>query len=308
MMQTPVTLPALRGRPFDRIPAAFKIRSFGLDYVRMHECDGGILYVTSFGWPLLENLLPGRWYTDGVFSRFGTRLPGGTGSVYRVSTVSHRQRRADLVVKFSRFAQEVPLFADGTSVSLTDDQYANARFNGPFEEFGRLMELRTSVRGPAGLRIRTKLPLAIYEPAEEYELWRTGRSMGRFIAYQPPDAAAVSSPGPFIHPPPGDAGPLDAEPVPLNIMHDYVLLFGWVEGQDAEQLFEQGLLSAEEFATIMPRVTRELELKGFEMLDNKPKHVILRRRRDGSLMRRHGQLVYTLVDYELLVPLERGDA
>ena len=50
----------------------------------------------------------------------------------------------------------------------------------------------------------------------------------------------------------------------------------------------------------MRRVIRELADKGFRVLDNKPGHVILRRRRDGTLLQRHGALAYVLVDFELL--------
>ena len=50
----------------------------------------------------------------------------------------------------------------------------------------------------------------------------------------------------------------------------------------------------------MQRVIRDLAAKGFRMLDVKPSHLILRTRRDGSLLTRRGKLVYLLVDFELL--------
>ncbi|MFP3422798.1 hypothetical protein R0K19_25865, partial [Bacillus sp. SIMBA_161] len=40
------------------------------------------------------------------------------------------------------------------------------------------------------------------------------------------------------------------------------------------------------------------------VLDHKPKHFVLRERKDtGQLLRRHNRLVYALIDFELLLPL-----
>ena len=43
---------------------------------------------------------------------------------------------------------------------------------------------------------------------------------------------------------------------------------------------------------------------GFAVLDHKARHVIVRPdRRTGGLLTRRGELVYALIDYELLVPV-----
>ncbi len=48
-------------------------------------------------------------------------------------------------------------------------------------------------------------------------------------------------------------------------------------------------------------VIHELAQKGYQVADMKPQHVILRPQPDGTLLRdRNGQLVYALIDYELL--------
>ena len=39
---------------------------------------------------------------------------------------------------------------------------------------------------------------------------------------------------------------------------------------------------------------------GYRVLDNKPRHLIVRPRPDGTLLRRHGKIVYTMIDFELL--------
>ena len=55
-----------------------------------------------------------------------------------------------------------------------------------------------------------------------------------------------------------------------------------------------------DYAGIGPQHLHDMASKGFRVLDTKPNHIILRRRRDGSLLRRHGKLVYAMVDFELL--------
>ena len=79
-----------------------------------------------------------------------------------------------------------------------------------------------------------------------------------------------------------------------------MLLFNWIDGSNAEDLVTAGMISQEEFFALTPRVTGDLAARGFRVLDNKPRHYILRKRADGSLLRRNGDLVYALVDYELL--------
>jgi hypothetical protein len=46
---------------------------------------------------------------------------------------------------------------------------------------------------------------------------------------------------------------------------------------------------------------------GYRVLDNKPRHVIVRPRPDGALATRHGQTLYALVDFELLQRIEDED-
>src|SRR5690606_15999785 len=76
---------------------------------------------------------------------------------------------------------------------------------------------------------------------------------------------------------------------------------------NAAECHRRGLLTEEELRQLTQRVTRELDERGYRVLDNKPAHFILRLGEDGSPLRRHGELVYALVDFELLEPTEEHE-
>jgi hypothetical protein len=46
---------------------------------------------------------------------------------------------------------------------------------------------------------------------------------------------------------------------------------------------------------------------GYRVLDNKPRHVIVRPRADGTLATRHGRTLYAVVDFELLQRVNGDD-
>ena len=246
------------------------ISLLGVDYARFKTWDGGDLYLTRFGVPLREQLDPENWYAPDWFAASRKRLPG-TSAIYCVRTKPVRGMSIDLVVRFSRVGEEVPLDW------LTVCKYPHAEFNSPFEEFGVVMELR-ALRP----RIFLKKPLAIFVPAERLELWQTGRLESKI-------AAKLAR-----HP-----------EMELDILRQYILLYGWIEQMNAVEAadalrFTGG--SRESFLAVSTRCAiHDLEQHGFRMLDIKPEHIIVRVRSDGSLLRRRsGQLAYALVDYELL--------
>jgi len=124
---------SLCGLPFFQLPAEVKLTSFGVDYVRIDLAEAGEIFLTRFGWPYLRQLLPSSWFADRYYVRHGQRLLGSTGAVYRVPTAPDAGPSIDVVMKFSRVGQEVPLeiastFPPGTSAQVM----ANARFNSPF--------------------------------------------------------------------------------------------------------------------------------------------------------------------------------
>lgn len=257
-----------------------RVELYGLTYNRLDFTGLGTLYVTSYGWPFLPALHPEAWYSNRFFAKNGYRLPGASGTVYRLASATPRVP-IKLLIKFSRLGQAVPLdVSPGMKKYVSAQTLSEARFLGPFEEFGMVEELREAFFGPAHLRIFTKRPLAIYVPAEEFDPWQTGRSAGVFDWMQTDQRAAG---------------------VDLDIRRDYILIYNWIHGWNAQECLERGLLDEVEFHTLVPRAMAELEAKGFRMLDIKPLHLILRRsERTGRLVRRYGQLAYALIDYELL--------
>jgi hypothetical protein len=161
-------------------------------------------------------------------------------------------------------------------------------FNDPFQEFGLLEELRNSRFGPSGLRIRTKRPLAIYSPPKRLEPWQLGRTEDRFQRHcrkLARDQATLEN---------------GSKAVEISIHRQYLYLFRWLHGVDAQNLLKAGALSRQEAAALVLNVIEDIAAKGFRVLDTKPGHVILRQRPDGRLLRRGGRLVYALVDFELL--------
>ncbi len=296
-MEVPTLPPleSLRRHGFQYLPPEMKVRVFNVDYLVVREPDGGTLYVTEAGWPLLDAIQPACWHRDGQILR-GIRVPGATGTVYRVHSIpppgsTLLRKGVDLLVKYSRFGQEVPVWVDPAARGriVSDHDIAHARFLGPFEEFELAMELRHGYFGPQDLRVLTKRPLAIYEPPTENQLWETGRKMSRVreaMLLQDQQTLRRRQAG---------------HDVTLNVLHDYVMVYHWVKGENATVMFDRGLIEPGEFHQLVPEAVRLLESKGFRMLDIKPPHLIMRQRPDGTLMRRHGKPVSVLIDYELLV-------
>ncbi len=247
----------------------------GVDYVHWKTSDGGDLYLTRFGAPVWRHLLLENWFAPEWFEAERQRLCG-TGTVYKLPTRPVNGRSLNLVVKWSRVGEDVPLD------TLTVNKFIRAEFNSPFEEFSLLMELRQGDAGPAGIRIRTQLPLAIYVPSQRLQLWQTGRSEHKIRAI------VARHPG-----------------VEIDILRQYVVVYGWIKGLDAVETAEcfgwGGPKSAEFLAQVTSLVIHELRQKGYHVIDMKPAHIILRPTRGRKLLRDwHGQLAYALVDYELL--------
>ena len=256
-------------------PDAEELSLLGVDYLRLKTADGGDLYLTRFGIPFREQLDPDNWYAPDWFAARRTRLPG-TSVIYHVPTKPVHGASLGLVVRFSRVGEHVPLD------TLTLGQYPHAEFNSPFEEFGLVMALRASPPGPSRPRLLTKKPLAIFVPAQRLQLWQTGRSESTI-------AAKLAR-----HP-----------EVELDILRQYILLYGWIDGQDAMQTADALGLPGDSREAFLADTTRraigDLAQHGFRMLDIKPQHILLRFRPDGSLLRRRdGQPAYALLDYELL--------
>jgi hypothetical protein len=267
--------PLASGRSRGLPPEASSVALLGVDYTHLKTTDDGDLYLTEHGRPFWEHLLPENWYARDWFVPNRERLIG-TSVIYKVPTKPVNGVMLRLVAKWSRVGEAVPLD------TLTINRFINAEFNSPFEEFALVMELRARDGGPPSRRVRLQKPLAIYVPSERLQLWQTGRSATKIAA------KLAKSPG-----------------VELDILRQYVVLYGWIKGVDLLRAADRLQLAGEQRAELFTRATslanHELERKGYRVVDMKPAHLIVRFRPDGSLLRdRQGQLAYALVDYELL--------
>ncbi|MFB1486236.1 MULTISPECIES: hypothetical protein [unclassified Thiocapsa] len=275
-------------RSFDQAPAALRRRVFGVDYLQLRGKQSGDLFVTRHGWPVLDSILPSQWFVGEQLSKVGRQLAGATGAVYRVA-VPHRQREQfALVVKFSRFAQEalVSIARDEVMDWEERDRIASSEFLSPFEEFAHLKRLRAA----AGCHIPTKAPLAIYSPATRYLDWQLGRRTHRRWWY---DRVLGED----------QAAQTEGAQVRYAWERMYILLYRWIDGIDAETAHQQGYLTEPELRHLSGEARRELRRLGWDVLDHKPRHLIVRPcPRSGGLVSRRRRTLWGLVDYELLVP------
>jgi len=280
--------------PFQSLPPDRRARVFGVEYAVCPQPDGGDLWISRPAWHWFDYLQPGHWWDRDNLAVRGERLPGSTGTVYRARSAPPGKVPRDLVVKFSRIAQDVPLFIpDDFLESLPKEAVATARFLGPFAEIGLLTEMRESVMNHGPDRLRTKVPLAVYAPPEKYPLWETGRHADIFRAHQRAMAADQFENG--------------LTPVTLDLGRDYLLLFEWVGGIDAEEASKRGHLDDEALRYLTHTSNLAMARLGYRVLDNKPRHVIVRPRADGTLATRHGRTLYAVVDFELLQRVNDDD-
>lgn len=249
---------------------ATPVRLLGVDYVHLPTSDGGDLYVTWDGIHLLGHLHLENWHDRQWFEANRRRLPG-SGTVYRLPTKPVNGRSIDLVVKYCRVGEDVPL--DTKSF----DRFYDAEFNSPYEEFSLVTEMRSRQVGP---RILTHRPLGIYVPAKRLELWQTGRDESRIARKK--------------------ARSRDVE---LDVCRQYVLIYQWIEGVSADEAF-WGVPERERrhiLENLTERVRLDLEKRGYMVIDHKPAHIIVRPRKDGTVLRdRAGDYAHALVDFELL--------
>jgi len=246
-------------------------RFLDVEYVHIKTNDGGDLYVTRHGLPFISHIKPEKWYVRKWFKANRERLQG-TSTIYKVTTKKIKGRSIDLVVKWSRVGQHVPV------ETKIIENVLKAEFNSPFEEFSLVEELRSSTYGPGDVNVMLQKPLGIYVPPERLQLWQTGRSKHKIMS------KIAKHPG-----------------VEIDILRQYILIYKWVRGLDAVEAFDAADLSAEQLEGFTYSVIAELRKKGFRVLDQKPAHFIVRMRDDNTIMtdRKH-KMPYALVDFELL--------
>jgi hypothetical protein len=273
---------------FDEAPERFRRRIGGVDYLHLKGLQNGDLFVTRHGWPFVTSVLPECWFTGEQFRKPGQALAGATGAVYRVPVAHPVWKRFALVVKFSRFGQDV-------GITVADELISNrqfmarvdqAEFLPPFEEFSHLERLRSQCRGI----FSTKAPLAIYSPPTRHLAWQLGRKNHLQWAYRRQLSASQDD---------------TAAKVEYDWERIYILLYRWMDGIDLEQAHAAGIVSENQMIEWTRRSAGQLLDLGWMVLDHKPRHLIVRTRgRSRSILQHHGQPVLGLVDYELLVPAE----
>ena len=263
----------------------------GVVYVHRKTTDGGDIYVTRDGLPLAQHLEVDNWYESEWFRAHREPLEG-TSAVYRVPTRPVGETSIDLVVKNCRVGEDVPVETRALLAEI------DAEFNSPWEEFALVTELRQGRYGPAGLRIRTQQPLAIYVPPVTMQMWQTGRSRYKI------NRICARHPG-----------------IVLDILRQYWLIYRWIEGKDVVQLLQSLGITDESAAPTLKDLTesvnRDLAAKGYVVADMKPAHVIIDESHIAQVQAMRGntsgdkaidrtsELVrtgaYSVVDYELLM-------
>jgi hypothetical protein len=246
------------------------VNVMGVDYIHTQTENGGDLYLTSEGFAEAEHLQPDSWY-DLEWFRKHREVLEGTGAVYASPSKPIDGEYLVLVVKFSRVGQKVPI-----ETKVIRD-LLSCEFNGPFEEFALVEELRHSRRGPEGLMVKTQVPLAIYVPPDEWQPSQTGRFQWR-IANK-----VAKHPG-----------------IAIDILRDYIMVYGWLPGIDICQAEEMEWLTHEEVLALNQRAIDEAAVKGFQVLDMKPVHVIVQAANRDQLVKQGDQVEYGMVDFELL--------
>ncbi|HMD69608.1 MAG TPA: hypothetical protein VKF42_12055 [Chitinivibrionales bacterium] len=221
----------------------------GVVYVHKKTSDNGDMYFTRHGLPLASLLAIENWYEKEWFEEHREHLQG-TGAVYRVPTKAVDGASIELVVKNCRVGEDVPL---DTHMLM---EFINAEFNSPWEEFSLVMELGEGKYGPQDVAINTQEPLAIYVPPEKMQLWQSGRSRSKI------NKIKARHPG-----------------VDLDILRQYKLVYGWIQGVNVVEAFTGLGLKDEELITALEPITRkaigDLDKKGYVVADMKPEHVII---------------------------------
>ena len=267
------------------------IRIFGVDYQHLEIPDEGDLFVTDYGAPFMRHLHPGNWNDGEYYQRPENKhlrvpLPGSV-QPFRITSQPVDGRTIDIVVKWCRVGQEVGIWKTEKANFVSDEELDRARWNGPFEEFGLLMELRRTNRY-CRRKLRTQVPLAIFSPSAREKIWQTGRRPLQMEMHNRLMRACQRE------------DPAE-EAIQLDIHRLYALIYQWVKGVDAAEAFAKLPLDPAKLALLTRRVYHnDLEGRGYRVTDTKPAHFIVRIRNGDILRDREGKEIYSLIDFELL--------
>jgi len=275
-------------------PRKTLVNVLGVVYAHTKTSDGGDLYLTRFAEPYHEHFEIENWYEKNWFDEHKVRLIG-TSSVYRVPTKVVDGKALDLVVKNCRVGEDVPLDTH------TLQEFCDAEFNSPWEEFSLVMEMRDNQYGPKGMKINAQRPMAIYVPPERMQPWQSGRSKARI------NRITAKHPG-----------------IDVDILKQYKLIYEWIKGKNLKEVFEHIDVNHDELVkhlkAINAKAHGDINKKGYLVADMKPEHVIISKS-DSELIKEIGltqkinapeqqldllyKLInegkYSVIDYELLL-------
>ena len=225
------------------------VNVLGVVYAHVKTSDGGDLYLTRFAEPYQRHFGIENWYEPDWFNSKRIRLKG-TGSVYKLPTKEVEGSSLNLVYKNCRVGEDVPLDTH------TLQEFCDAEFNSPWEEFSLVMEIREGQYGPKELKINTQRPMVIYVPPEKMQTWQSGRSKSKI------NRIRAKHPG-----------------IDLDILKQYKLIYEWIEGYNLPEVFEHITVDDYErvhhLKTLNSNVMSDLEQKGYLVADMKPEHIII---------------------------------
>jgi serine/threonine protein kinase len=276
------------------------VNVLGVVYVHTKTSDGGDLYLTRFAESYGEHLAIENWYERDWFNTHKIRLIG-TSSVYKIPTKEINGKSLDLVVKNCRVGEDVPI---DTHIL---QEFCDAEFNSPWEEFSLVMELMDNMYGPKEMKVDTQLPMAIYVPPETMQVWQSGRSRIRINR--------IKAKHPGIH---------------LDILKQYKLIYEWIKGHNLMEVFQHIDINHDELVSHLTRINYkalgDLNRKGYLMADIKPEHIIIgeadteriveigrskERNAPDKQVNTVYQLInegrYSIIDYELLLRTPEHD-
>lgn len=225
------------------------IQILGIVYTHHKTSDGGDIYLTQFGLPYSKLLEIENWHETEWYESHREKLEG-TSAVYKVTTREIKGVSLELVVKNSRFGEDVPMDTH------TLMEFINAEFNSPWEEFAMVFEMRDGKYGPADIKIKTQYPLAIYVPPDKMQLWQSGRSIDRV------NRLLGKHPG-----------------INVDILRQYKLIYGWIKGKNVIEAFQEIGFHRDDIIVNLPAITDKVILamdkKGYAVADMKPSHIII---------------------------------
>jgi hypothetical protein len=226
------------------------VNVLGVVYSHIRSHDGGDLYLTRYAEKYQKHFDVRNWFEPEWFRKHRIKLKG-TSAVYRVPTKEIDGRSFDLVVKYCRVGEDVPLDTH------TLEEFCDAEFNSPWEEFSLVMEMEAGHYGPKDLKINTQHPMGIYVPPEKMQLWQSGRSREKI------NRIRARHPG-----------------IDLDILKQYILIYQWIEGYNLTEVFDHIRVDADERVQHLKSLdgiaTLDLQQKGYLVADTKPEHIIIR--------------------------------